>query len=214
MRLRRELIVVAALLTWAIEPGILCAATQVKPTIQQLFRQLQDKRTSDQALTELLKLGNADTGVRQFLAIHLPAFIDADPRDRRPNRHTLLRPEWCNAAQLAGGLKLVEAAPALAKWISFRTGSLVTLSTVEGLTNSPAGTALVQIGDPAIPALRQVLEHDSRRTWRSDAAFALISINSQESKAVLRDYAARAPDRQLGELIRDRLETAASHEPE
>jgi hypothetical protein len=214
MRFPRQLMVVAALLTWGLDLGIPCATAQGEPTIQQLSRQLQDKQTTDQALTELLKFGNADASARQYLAVHLPALIDADPRDRRPNRHTLLRPEWCNAAQLAGGLKLVEAAPALAKWIGVRTGNLVTLSTVEGLTNSPAGTALVQIGDPAIPALRQVLEHDTRRTWRSDAAFALILINSQKSKSVLRDYAARAPDRQLGELIRDRLETAASHEPE
>jgi hypothetical protein len=205
MYLTRRLIVLAALLTVGFEPGIPCAAAQGEPRIQQLFRQLQSAQTSDEAAMKLLDLGNADASARRFLAAHLPVLIDADPRDRRPDRTTTFRPEWCDAARLAGGLRLVEAAPALVKWISYRTSSLMTSSRAEGLTTSPAGTALLQIGDAAIPALRQVLKQSESKP-NMDATYALIQMNSPRARAVLRDYAARVQNAEVREFIHNRLE--------
>jgi hypothetical protein len=197
--------VATALLTVGLDPGIPCATAQGKPAVQQLFRQLQSTQTSDQAAVKLLELGNADESARGFLATHLPVLIDADPRDRRPDRTTLLRPEWCNAARLAGGLRLVEAAPALVKWISYRTSTLMTSSRAEGLTTSPAGTALLQIGDAAIPALRQVLKQSESKP-NMDVVYALLQINSPRARAVLRDYAARVQNAEVKEFIHNRLE--------
>lgn len=205
MRPCRELLVAAALLTVGLNPGIPCAAAQGKPSVQQLFRQLQSTQTSDQAGIKLLELGNGDARARRFLAAHLPVLIDTDPRDRRPDAATLLRSEWCNAARLAGGLRLVEAAPALVKRISYRTSSLMTSSRAEGLTTSPAGTALVQIGDAAIPALRQVLKQ-SESNPNMDVVYALIQINSPRARAELRDYAASVQNAEMREFIHNRLD--------
>jgi hypothetical protein len=205
MRSRRELIVAAALLTGGLNPGIPCAAAQGKPAVQRLFRQLQSTQTSDQAAVKLLELGNADASARRFLAAHLPVLIDADPRDRRPDRTTLLRPEWCNAARLAGELRLVEAAPALVRRISYRTSSLMTSSRAEGLTTSPAGTALLQIGDAAIPALRQALKQ-SESNPKMDVVYALLQINSPRARALLRDYASSVLNAETREFIHNRLE--------
>jgi hypothetical protein len=206
MYLTRRLIVLAAVLTVGFEPGIPCAAAQGEPRIQQLLRQLQSTQTSDQAAVKLLELGNADASARRFLAVHLPVLIDADPRNRRPDRTTTLRPEWCAAARLAGELRLVEAAPALVKWISYRTSSLMTSSRAEGLATSPAGTALLQIGDAAVPALRQVLKQSESKP-NMDVVYALLQINSPRARAVLRDYAPRVQNAEVREFIYNRLET-------
>lgn len=69
---------------------------------------------------------------------------------------------WCNGVRLAGALKTVEAAPALAKWITVSTEPTLTLSSEAQLRTSPAGKALVQIGDPAIPALQNLLEDGNK----------------------------------------------------
>jgi hypothetical protein len=211
MHLTRQLIVLAALLTAGLGPSTPGAAAPGEPTVQQLFSQLQSRRTSDQATTELLKLGNTSASARRFLVIHLPALIQADARDLRPDATGLLRPEWCNAARLAGGLKLVEAAPALARSISLRTsGGLRTATRAEGLTDSPAGTALVQIGDAAIPALRRVLEPGSS-VRQADVVYALLLINSPSARVVLGNFAARAAPEER-EFIYNRLATWASHD--
>lgn len=114
--------------------------------------------------------------------------------------------QWLNAVSLAGELKIVEAMPALAKWVSVRTGGgMTTLSSESGLINSPAGTALVQIGDPAIPALQETLEHGELHT-RWDSARALVLVNSPKAKAALREHSLRESDQSLAAY----LEKAAS----
>jgi len=173
--------------------------------VSVLLQQLQSRRTSDQAKTQLLELAHSDPSAKMYLATHLPPLIEADPRDPRPYRGADARPQWLNAVQLAGELRLADAAPALAKWIEIRVPSGITSQNMEeGLLNSPAGYALYQIGDPAIPAVERLLaQGDSDE--RFHAAYVLANIDSPKSIAVLREYERNGKDRELANFLKTNL---------
>jgi hypothetical protein len=151
---------------------------------------------------QLVKLANSDSGARRYLAEHLPSLIEADPRNPQPDRRAYARPQWLNAVQLAGGLTFAEAAPALAKWITFRDPPGIGDTLLEEtLGNSPAGTALIQIGDPAIPAMQRLLA-DGNRDGRWHATYGLTYSKSSKARAVLRKYAANGEDHELAEFLK------------
>jgi len=203
----QRLIAMAALSSWPLLLGAHGMSAQGQAETQALFQQLQRRQTSGEAAAQLLKEGRNDAKARQYLASHLPALIEADPRDPRPQWHDVMRLEWYNAVQLAANLKLGEAAPALAMWISYRTDQGVTgLSHDYSLQPNPAALALVQIGDPAIPSLQGLLAHGKNiEPWL--AARALDLIGSPAAKSVLEDYVSHGQDRKLADFIRDELET-------
>jgi hypothetical protein len=160
---------------------------QNAPGPTALFQQLQSDQTSTPATEKLLRLGKSDVTVRAYLVTHLPSMIETGPQ---PSFAT-----WSNAARLAGGLKIAEAAPALAKFIDVTTGT-ITLSGESHLRTSPAGLALVQIGDPAVPALDAVLEQGNLdQRWR--AMYALKLIGSAKAKTVLRNHGSHESDETL-----------------
>lgn len=206
---KRGLLAMVALLGCVVGSAVLCATAQQRRGVPELFQQLQHAETSGQAAAQLFKMGYSDARARQYLASHLPALIEADPRDPRPQWHDVMRLEWYNEVQLAAELKLSEAAPALAKWVSFRTDSPIAgLSHDASLQACPAATALVQIGDAAIPTLRRLLAQGNRdERWQ--AVYALFRIDSAMAKSVLGDYAAGGEDRDLVQYIRNSLETEA-----
>ena len=68
---------------------------------------------------------------------------------------------------------------------------------LEPVSYTHLGTALVQIGDPAIPALRDLLEQNGQ--WR--AAYALNLIGSPKAKAALREHATHEPDESMVQFI-------------
>jgi len=72
------------------------------------------------------------------------------------------------------------------------------------MENNPAGAALVQIGDPAIPAVITVFDHGTSRERRY-AVYVLNQINSSSTKRVLRDQLNREPDEDLRDFIRKSL---------
>jgi|ERR1700722_11782133 hypothetical protein len=79
-----------------------------------------------------------------------PALIDHGPKYYQPPPDSELKyPVWLNLVRLAKDLAIVETTPALAKWIGVTTSSITTLTTETHLENSPAGQALIQIGDPS-----------------------------------------------------------------
>jgi hypothetical protein len=151
---------------------------------------MQLSQTNDEAAQKLLQLGYADPEARKYLAAHLPPEIAKGPN------HV---PQWRDEVRLAGELKMAEAAPALAKWISVGDDSGV-LSEPHP-DDSPAVAALVQIGDPAIPALEKLLKRGTQ-TERWQAMYALDWIGSPKAKAALRDYVANGQDRELADFIR------------
>jgi len=196
MRLSLTLLAIAAALSCAVWPDALPVLAQEQATVSKLFQRLQSSETDDQAAVQLLKLGKSDAAARRYLADHLPGMIEAGPK---------YVPEWpgspwLNAVQLAGELNIVEAAPSLCKWISVSTSSVLTLSGESHLRTSPAGAALAQIGDPAIPALRGLLERGgSKDRWR--AAYALALIGSSKAVATIHEHAAHEPDESLVAFI-------------
>jgi hypothetical protein len=110
--------------------------------------------------------------------------------------------QWVNAVKLAGGLKIVETAPALAKWISLdNVGSETSAAEFEQLDTSPAGKARSQMGNPAIPTLVGVLERGTRRE-RRNAYFVLYQIGTAESKAAIHARANNEPDPDLQSYIK------------
>jgi hypothetical protein len=151
-------------------------AAQHESRIEAAFKQLQVPATTDQAAKDLLALSKANPAARKYLVEHLPTMIERDPKT--------VGDSWLNAVRLAGELKLSETAPALVKWINFQTGGMVGMAIWERLDNYPAGKALSQIGDPAVPTLEGVLQNGTEEE-RSVAIRALSLIHSSAAKAAL-----------------------------
>jgi hypothetical protein len=109
-------------------------------------------------------------------------------------------PQWLNAVRLAGELKIAEAAPSLAKWIVVDQFGEITASMVQRLDIDPAGKALSQIGDPAIPTLIVILAYGTVRQCRV-AYLALNLIGSVNAKALLRSRRVQETDPDLLGLV-------------
>jgi hypothetical protein len=143
-----------------------------------LFQQLQASGTTDRATQILLQQGAADPEVREYISSRLPAMIDIGWKGQYK--------QWKNAVRLAGELKIAEAAPALAKWIGLDNVGETSAGEYQRLETNPAGKSLAQIGDPAVPALVNVIEHGtSREKW--SGYFALNLIASPRSYAAIHD---------------------------
>jgi len=203
MRLAARALTIGVALSCAIGVGEPPARAQAQPGVAILFRELQSDGSTDQAEDKLFNLAQADPSARRYLALHLPVMIERGPKrfdPRHPNRE-FPDPEWSNAVHLAAGLRIAEAAPALVKWIEVRTSPL-TDSYIQGtLAYQPAGRALVQIGDPAVPTLQRTIVEGAREQ-RWEAMYALLLINSPKAKAVLQDYEANGGDRELAPFIK------------
>lgn len=157
----------------------LAQVPQAPASVVALFEQLQSPETTDAATSELLKRASADQQTRKYLVTHLPDLIEKGPRRIQI---------WNNAVRIAGDLRIVEAVPALAKWIGSETGSgLITLGREARLENEPAAKALAQIGDPSVPALAQVLRGSGLRE-RWNALYSLKLIGSPSAKKAFQEH--------------------------
>jgi hypothetical protein len=138
---------------------------QNHPSPSVLLQKLQFRQSSDRAKDELLKAGKSDIEVREYLTNHLPPLIESG--ESSPDCSGNSCEPWLNAVELAGQLKIVEAAPALAKWINWREpGPVVGLSMEARLVSFPAAKALIKIGDPAIPAVQRSIMATPANTTR------------------------------------------------
>jgi HEAT repeat protein len=118
-----------------------------------------------------------------------------------------VRPEWLNAVGLAGKLKLADTIPALVKWIRFRDSNLSGQNADSLLLYTPAARALADIGEPSVPAMRDILEHDTAAGGidsdrRLQAVYILGLVGTPEAKAALREYAANGQDAGLVEFVK------------
>jgi HEAT repeat protein len=188
-------------------------AAEPQPSLDTLYRDLQSERKADQATVQLLRLADSDGKVKGFLADRLPALIATDPTPTAADyqRGLRVRPVWRNAVQLTGELRIAAAIPALLEWLTFTTSPAQSLGAgEEALVDSPAAMALANIGDPSVPRLQPLLS-SGKLDERYEAAYCLLSIDSQKSKSALRDYIANGKDRGLADLISNRLEMQAPH---
>lgn len=211
MRLPLKSTTTLALLGCWIGLGVHCTMAQKHPSPSILLRQLQSPQSSARAEGKLLKVGKSDPAVRQYLATHLPGLIKAGPSSCPPNIqdldgswHTC---PWYNAVELAGKLKIGEAASGLGPWIAVRTSPIVIgLSSEVGLVPYPVATALWEIGNPSVPVVQHILESNQGKDLRFVDERVLCIINTPESKAVLRDYLPRESDPNLRAMIKKNLE--------
>jgi hypothetical protein len=176
---------------------------QSHPSPSELVQQLQSDKTTDNARDELLKLGKSAPNVRQYLAVHLPPLIERGPSKADCSGNSC--EPWKNEVELAGHLKIDAAAPALAKWINWRSQGPAGLSLEARLVFYPAATALFEIGDPAIPAVQHALDYGTSDEHYK-AVRVLCIIHSPSAKAVLRNDLQREPDPDLQAMIKRDLE--------
>jgi hypothetical protein len=93
---------------------------------------------------------------------------------------SLVATGWINAVGLLGKLKAIEAVDFLVKNIC-ETGSAILVS----IHFRPTFSAVINIGEPAIPRLTEALLSDERPHVRREAAWALVEIGGQQAKAAL-----------------------------
>jgi hypothetical protein len=158
-----------------------------------LLQQLQEPATTDKAHDSLLGNAKLDSQTRKYLCANLPNIIEKGPnRAGHP---------WENAALLAGQLKIVEAAAALAKWIRLDYfADDFTQAQIQRLETNPAAKALSLIGDPAIPALNGVLERGTPHE-RFYAYLALTDIDTPNARVAIRARLDKETDVKLRNLI-------------
>jgi HEAT repeat protein len=159
-----------------------------------LFEQLQSNDATDTAAQRLLKLGSSSSRTRSYFVSHLPALIAAGPKNSFA--------QWQNEVDLAGALRISAASQALADWITLNSDPIIDLGREERLTSYPAAHALVQIGDPAVPAIQHVLETgDANHRWK--AAYALNLIGSPSARAALKARVPRESDPALTHFLQE-----------
>ena len=181
---------------------------QSPPTIQSLFVQLRQEKTTSAAAQEIRDRAVKDSAARDFMAQRLPSMIKS-----RPAGPTNLI--WMNAVRLAGQLKVTSAIPALKDALSLgpiRGGydygtSDNYPSPSEGvkLRYDIVGRALADIGDPSVPSLADVLSHGDAPA-RKRAFFILSNINSPAARQALRDHLPNEGDPAIKEMIQKELQ--------
>ena len=168
---------------------------QAEEPVATVFQRLQSSTDIHEATEELLKRGRSDSKVREYIARHLPPMIAKGPAEKdHPG-------PWIELVRLAGELKISEAAPALTKWLTIDNIGEITTGGFIRLENNPAGKALAEIGDPAVPAVARVFDQGTLRERRY-AVYVLSLMNSLSAKSALQEQSHREPDKDLRDYIR------------
>ena len=176
----------------------LIAYGQGNGNLQQMFRDLTKPETSDNAAAQLRSAVKDNSVVHQFLAANAAQLISTSG----------LGPVRLNVMRLAGDFKVQEAIPALVEQLGDErsTGGPVTMAEALRLENDPPGKALAQIGEPAIPAVKYLLNSPARST-RFRAVYILWNIGSEQAKTTLRGQFDRENDPGIRQFIQKSLGT-------
>ncbi len=192
---------VFALLVFPISLGLVtspvCAEVN-QEQLESLLDQMQHYHypTSDQSAEQLLKLGKSDPEARKFLVARMPAVIE-----RANAQSTVTMRVFENEVRLVGDLQIAEASRALAEKVDRYTSTVAS----GGFENREAIHALVEIGEPAVPAVIEVLQH-GKADQRKYAAVVLGFIGSREAQAALREVLARETDSEVHRYIEEALD--------
>jgi len=175
------------------------SCAQVKQEeLESLLDQMQHYHypTSDQAAEQLLKLAKSDPEARKFLVGRMPSVIEkADPQ----SIPAMIVFE--NELRLVGDLQIAEASRALAQKVERQTSVLASM----GFEEHEVIHALVEIGEPAVPAVIEVLQH-GKADQRKYSAVVLGFIGSREGEAALREALARETDAEVRDYIEKALD--------
>lgn len=127
---------------------------------QQLFAQLHDAKTTDEAFARLKVLAGSNPDARQYLVTTLPAAITKD-LSQGP---IWQNPVSANSVRLAGDLRIAEAVPILVQSLDndlAKRGGFVTSAMAYELNNDPVAKALAKIGEPALGPIRDRLKNNN-----------------------------------------------------
>jgi HEAT repeat protein len=142
-----------------------------------MFTHLKNASATNDAAQEILRVASQDPAAREYIVEKLPDLIERPTLDQ----------VWRNAVRLAGELKASNAVQSLMQVLPrspFKPSILI--GSALSLDADGVGRALCEIGDPAVPALANHLEHGDK-TMRQRAARILWNIDSPSSRKVLRD---------------------------
>lgn len=193
-------------------PMVVCFATFAQnlpvPDIQLLYAQLNSPPTTKSAAQQIHDLALKDATARDFMAEKLPAMISANAKGDWQSISSM----WLNAVRLAGQLELQTTIPALLESLSGRNPVPVcaydrsycgvsTFSRDAKLENDIVARALADIGDPAVPAMAEVLANGETRTLRLRAAWVLININSPAARQAMRERLQSETDPGIWKLL-------------
>ncbi len=176
----------------------LMARGQKTTAVQELFSQLKQPKTTDAAARAILDLASKDPDARAYVAQRLPAIV----KDKEVGS------VWLNAVRLAGQLKSQDAIPVLIDALS--RGSVgegsVTIAEYMRLDTDVVAKALVEIGDPSVPAVAGLLKQgDKRKRYR--AALILLNINTPLSKTALREHLPNETESDIKKIIEDGIQS-------
>jgi hypothetical protein len=177
-------------------PLLLCGLACFAQTqnIEALYAQLNEPATTNSAAQQIHDLASKDATARNFLAQNLPAMITAGVTGGEKS----LTFRWANAVRLAGQLKLDTTVRALIQALPFapiRAGYDKqddigrTFGRGATLEFDIVARALADIGDPAVPAVANVLANGDTRVLRLRAAWILKNIDTTAAHKAMIDRA-------------------------
>ena len=149
----------------------LISGTVGKPNVKKPGYEVE-KRVDD----EILAIANESAEDRE-LVVHTLVEALEDPKHHDGFFYSAL---WSGASYVLGQLKAVEAIDILSQHLDIQHGPF-TLS----YSGFPAVQGLIQIGEPAIPKLAEVLLANPKTTCRGFAAFALGAIGGEQARDAL-----------------------------
>ncbi len=169
------------------------------------FSDLRNTTKTDAGYARLKSLGASSADNRAYIASKLPQMIAAGPTVR----FFAFDPRWRNELDLADDLKIVEAAPAMVQQIKCCDSGIVSgYSAAWNLGFRPAALALVDMGDVAVPTLKEGLENPDAETAFL-CARVLEEMDTPVSKSALTDTAwRRKHPEQFDEIAADMKENA------
>lgn len=183
---------------------ILCSALVLSPNYsggdqpkntKEALAFLQNPGTTFSAAKYLYEHAKSDSGVRSVLLTELPHLIDSAQNQEVFESET----------GLAGRLKIESAVPILVKILERGDASgVVTLSRMMHLRNDPAGSALVQIGDPAVEGVKTLLRSQNVAVRRR-AILVLINIDSETAHRSLQMHMPHEGDESLIKLMQSHM---------
>jgi HEAT repeat protein len=174
------------------------AQSKSSPDIRVLLGRLNDPAdTHPDTIDRILAIAKRDRNARQYAIDKLPDMIRGPESD-----------VWENALRLAGKLRAKETIPALIEVMSrdpLPAEPYITFSGVYRLDNDIVAKTLSQIGDPAIPAVRDLLKNkDSGMRYR--AILILRNIGSPSAREALKQQRSVESDPENVKLIDEKLE--------
>jgi HEAT repeat protein len=174
---------------------LLCptGTAQTAKDIRTLVAELDRLNSTDRAAAQIARLASRDSAAREYVIRRLPEMIDRQETNK----------VWMNSVVLAGQLKDEEAVSSLQHAMArgkFGTKPYTDFATQEHLDDDIVGRALSEIGDPAIPAVRALLENGDYET-RVRAVLILEKIGSPTARRMLQDWIPREPDPKLKDMI-------------